>query len=71
MVRKGENNPGERIRILEKAVSNLGDTMKKREFEFDEELKDIMRELKAIKLFLSRNVAEFKNQFPQIQRKLK
>jgi hypothetical protein len=71
MVRKGENSPAERIRILEKAVSNLGDAIKKREFEYDEELKDIVRELKAIKLFLSRNVAEFKNQFPEIQRKLK
>jgi hypothetical protein len=71
MVRKGENSPGERIRILEKAVSNLGDSIKKREFEFDEELKDVFRELKAIKLFLSRNVPEFKSQFPEIQRKLK
>jgi hypothetical protein len=71
MARKGENNGAERIRILEKAVANLGDTTKKREYELDEELKDIVRELKAIKVFLSRNVAEFKKQFPEIQRKIK
>jgi hypothetical protein len=61
----------ERVRILEKAVANLGDALKKRDCEYDEELHDILTELKALKLFLSRNVPEFKKQFPEIQRKVR
>ena len=61
----------ERVRILEKAVANLGDTLKKRDGEYEEELHDILTELKALKLFLSRNVPEFKKQFPEIHRKVR
>lgn len=61
----------ERVRILEKAVANLGDTLRKRDGEYDEELHDILTELKALKLFLSRNIPEFKKQFPEIQRKVR
>jgi hypothetical protein len=61
----------ERVKILEKAVANLGDTLKKRDGEYGEELRDILTELKALKLFLSRNVPEFKKQFPEIQRKVR
>ena len=61
----------ERVKILEKAVANLGDTLKKRDCEYEEELHDILTELKALKLFLSRNVPEFKKQFPEIQRKVR
>jgi hypothetical protein len=61
----------ERVRILEKAVANLGDTLKKRDCEYEEELHDILTELKALKLFLSRTVPEFKKQFPEIQRKVR
>jgi hypothetical protein len=61
----------ERVKILEKAVANLGDTLKKRDSEYDEELHDILTELKALKLFLSRNMPEFKKQFPEIQRKVR
>ena len=61
----------ERVKILEKAVANLGDTLKKRDCEYEEELHDIFTELKALKLFLSRNVPEFKKQFPEIQRKVR
>lgn len=71
MARKSENNVPERIRILEKAAANLGDAIKKHESEIDEDIRDILRELKAIKLFLSRSIPEFKKQFPEIQRKLK
>ena len=71
MNRRNGNAGAERVRILEKAVSNLGDAIKKRDFEVDEELGDILVELKAIKLFLSRNMPEFKKQFPEIQRKVK
>jgi hypothetical protein len=61
----------ERVRILEKAVANLGDTLRKRDSEYDEELHDILTELKALKLFLSRNLPEFKKQFPEIQCKVR
>jgi len=61
----------ERVRILEKAVANLVDTLKKRDGEYDEGLHDILMELKALKLFLSRNLPEFKKQFPEIQRKVR
>ncbi len=60
-----------RVRILEKAVANLGDTLKKRDDEYDEELHDILTELKALKVFLSRNLPEFKKQFPEIHRKVR
>ena len=68
---RSTNGSGERIRILEKVVANLGDTLKKRDVEYDEELRDILKELKALKVFLARNVPEFKAQFPEIQRKVK
>jgi hypothetical protein len=61
---------GERVRILEKAVAILGDSCKKRNFEFEESHRDILRELKALKLLLSRNMPEFKKQFPEIHRKV-
>ncbi len=61
----------ERIKIQEKALSNLADTLKKHEDEVAEEIRDIQSELKALKLFLARNIPDFKKQFPEIQRKLK
>jgi hypothetical protein len=69
--RREGNGAAERIKIQEKALSNLADTMRKREGEFAEEIRDIQSELKALKLFLSRNIPEFKKQFPEIQRKFK
>lgn len=71
MARKNGNSVTERIRILEKAATNLGDAIKRHEYEIDEDIRDILRELKAIKMFLSRSIPEFKKQFPEIQRKLK
>jgi protein-arginine kinase activator protein McsA len=71
MTKKSENGVTERIRILERAAANLGDAIKRHGYEIDEDIRDILRELKAIKLFLSRNMPEFKKQFPEIQRKLK
>ena len=69
--KKSTNGTAERLKIQEKALSNLADTLKKRELEAAEEIKDIQMELKALKLFLTRNSPEFKKQFPEIQRKLK
>lgn len=61
----------DRVRILEKAVVNLGDTLKKKESEIDENQHDMVRELKAMKLFLSRNLPAFKKQFAEIHRKVR
>jgi flagellar biosynthesis regulator FlaF len=61
----------DRIRIQEKALSNLADTLRKEDSALEEELRDIKAELKALKLFMSRNIPEFKKQFPEIQRKIK
>jgi len=68
---KNPNGSEERIRILEKAVVNLGDSLRKRDVAYDEELRDIEKELKALKLFLARTVPDFKKQFPEIQRKIR
>jgi hypothetical protein len=69
--KRNVNDIVERLKIQEKALSNLADTLKKRETEEDEKLRDIQAELKALKLFLTRTVPEFKNQFPEIHRKLR
>ncbi len=68
---KSANGTAERLKIQEKALSNLADSVKKYEVETGEEIRDIQAELKALKMFLSRNVPEFKKQFPEIQRKVK
>ncbi len=69
--KKSAGEVAERLKILEKAVSSLADTVKKQDAGVDEEIRDIFLELKALKLFLSRNIPEFKKQFPEIQRKVK
>ncbi len=61
----------ERLKIQERALTNLADSLKKHEVETVEEIKDIQSELKALKLFLARNIPEFKKQFPEIQGKVK
>ncbi len=71
MNKKNGNSTAERLKIQEKALSNLADSLKKHESEIDEEIGDILSELKALKMFLSRNIPEFKKQFPEIQRKVK
>jgi len=61
----------ERLKIQEKALSNLADALKKRETEVSEEIRDMQSELKALKMFLARTLPDFKKQFPEIQKKLK
>ena len=61
----------ERIRILEKAVVTLGDSLKRRGVEVDEDLREMKAELKALKLYLARSLPEFKKQFPEIRRKVR
>jgi len=63
--RKSTNGNEERLKIQEKALSNLADSMKKREKEFDEEIKDLKAEFKTLKMFLARNMPEFKKQYPE------
>jgi len=65
------NNLSERLKIQERALSNLADALKKRETAETEDIRDIQSELKALKMFLSRAVPEFKKEFPEIQRKVK
>ena len=69
--RKNGSGTAERLKIQEKALSNLADTLKRHEIEVGEEIKDIQAELKALKMFLTRSMPDFKKQFPEIQRKLK
>ena len=69
--RKNGGEAAERLRILEKAVTSLADSQKKRETAVDDEIRDIFVELKALKVFLARSLPEFKKQFPEIQRKVK
>jgi hypothetical protein len=71
MNKKNGNITAERLKIQEKALSNLADSLKKHESAVDEEIGDILSELKALKMFLSRNIPEFKKEFPEIQRKVK
>jgi hypothetical protein len=69
--KKSANDVMERLKIQEKALSNLADSLKKHEVETVDEIRDIQAELKALKLFLARNIPEFKKQFPEIQGKIK
>jgi hypothetical protein len=68
---KSANDIMERLKIQEKALSNLADSLKRHEVETVEEIKDVQAELKALMVFLARNNPEFKKQFPEIQRKVK
>jgi hypothetical protein len=68
---KNGNDIRERLKIQEKALSNLADTLRKNELATAEEIRDIHAELKALMLFLARNNPDFKKQFPEIQRKVK
>jgi hypothetical protein len=69
--KKDTNGTAERLKIQEKALSNLADSLKRHEVEAAEEIQDIQAELKALKVFLARTIPEFKKQFPEIQRKIK
>ncbi len=70
-MKKNGDTTEERVRILEKAVANLADSLKKRDAEHDEELRDIMKEFKALKMFLARSMPEFKKEFLEIEGKVK
>jgi hypothetical protein len=71
MPEKMGSNLSERMNIQEKALQELADKLEKREAEFNENMQDVLEELKAIKLFLSRTMPDFKKQFPDIRKKVK
>lgn len=71
MAGKTTDDLNERVKIQEKALLELADRLEKREAVFDEEMQDVLEELKALKLFLSRNVPGFKSEFPDIRKKIK
>ena len=58
------------LKIQERALSDLADSLKKHEVKTAEDIKDLQTELKALKLFLARNIPEFKEQFPEIEGKV-
>lgn len=70
MKRPGNGN-ADRVRILEKAVGNLGDSLKRRDVEVEEDIRELKAELKALKLYLSRSQPDFKKQFPEVRRKVR
>ncbi|HXY54020.1 MAG TPA: hypothetical protein VEM40_05035 [Nitrospirota bacterium] len=69
--KRSQDGTEERLKIQETALSNLADSLKRHEVEVEEEIGDIQAELKALKMFLTRSMPDFKKQFPEIQRKLK
>ncbi len=71
MARNIDTDLAERMKIQEKALLDLADTLRSREAAFDEEMQEALEELKAIKVFLSRAIPEFKKQFPDIRKKVK
>ncbi len=48
------------------ALQDLADKLKRQEDAFGEEMQDVQEELKAIKMFLSRTMPDFKKQYPEI-----
>jgi hypothetical protein len=70
-MKKNGDTTEERVRILEKAVANLADSLQKRDAELDEGLRDIMKEFKALKMFLARSMPAFKKEILEIEGKVK
>lgn len=71
MAKRNPNDLAERVKIQEKALLNLADSLKKWETVFEEEIRDALDDLKAIKMYLTRSMPDFKKQFPEIRRKIK
>ncbi len=71
MARKMGEDLEERVKIQEKALLELAEALSIRETAFDEDMQEVLEELKAIKVFLSRTSPDFKKQFPDIRKKIK
>jgi predicted nucleic acid-binding Zn-ribbon protein len=59
----------EKIKLLEKELGTLTDTVEKLRKDF-KEMDDLKSEIKGLKLFLARMHAEFKTKFPEIMQKV-
>ncbi len=69
-MRKEEQTMEERVRLLEKEIQTL--TAELQRFSSQLESLDEMRlEMRAIKVFLGRKYPEFKNELPEIVKKIK
>ena len=62
MAKSIDNNLSDRVKIQEKAVSNLADTMYRRESELEEEIRDIQAELNIPASTLSHHLEKLKNE---------
>lgn len=71
MADKIGTNLSDRLHIQEKALQELADTLNKREAEIDAQMDEVLEEIKALKLFLSRTMPDFKKQYPAIRKKVK
>ncbi len=71
MDRDIKSDGSERVKIQEKALQDLADRVEKRQAEIEEEMQDVLEELKALKMFLSRQMPDFKTQYPDIRKKIK
>ncbi len=71
MGKQNQNDTSERLKILEKAVINLAEAVRKKDARVDVEMADVLAELKALKLYLSRSTPDFKKQFPELRQKVK
>lgn len=64
----------ERISHLERGLRLIGDDLEnvmKLKKEIKEEIKDIKAEIRALKVYLGRVNPDFKNQYPEVVKKLK
>ncbi len=71
MPKRNGNDLSERMKIQEKALLNLAATLQRKDAEYEEEIRDVLEDLKALKLFLSRNAPDFKKEFPGLRKKVK
>lgn len=60
----------ENLKLIEKEIETIAERLGRLEKEI-EDLNDMRREIKAIKLYLSKKDPEFKKEYPEIIKKLK
>lgn len=71
MPKKNEEDLAERMKIQEKALMNLAAKLEAWDAASDESMQEVLEELKALKVFLSRTLPDFKKEFPEIRKKIK
>jgi len=60
----------ERVSLIEKEIAGLADKLDELG-KIESSMDDIQKEIKALKVFLSRAYPEFKKQFPEIIKKVR